>query len=160
MAFYHSSACGEVSATFRTSAVFAPSEPNILYIIPMKIDHIAIWVQNIEKVCEFYQKYFNATIGPLYHNPTKGFTSRFITFEGGARIEVMHRTDVESSIFYPHFGWCHVAISLGSKENVDKLTAQMEAEGITVVGKPRTTGDGYYESVVRDPEGNLIELTV
>lgn len=160
MAFYHSSACGEVSATFRTSAVFAPSEPNILYIIPMKIDHIAIWVQDIEKVCGFYQKYLGGIIQPEYHNPTKGFTSRFITFEGDARIEVMHRTDVESSIFYPHFGWCHVAISLGSKENVDKLTAQMEAEGITVVGKPRTTGDGYYESVVRDPEGNLIELTV
>ena len=124
------------------------------------VEHIAIWVQDIEKVCGFYQKYLGGAVQPEYHNPTKGFTSRFITFEGGARIEVMHRTDIESSISCPHFGWCHVAISLGSKENVDKLTAQMEAEGVTVVGQPRTTGDGYYESVVRDPEGNLIELTV
>ena len=126
----------------------------------MKIEHVAIWVRDIEKLCNFYQKYFNATIGPLYHNPVKGFSSRFITFDGGARLEVMNRGDIQSSISYPHFGWCHVAISLGSKENVDKLTAQMEDEGITVVGKPRTTGDGYYESVVQDPEGNLIELTV
>ncbi|MCQ2124009.1 MAG: VOC family protein [Fibrobacter sp.] len=124
------------------------------------VEHIAIWVQDIEKVCGFYQKYLGGIIQPEYHNPTKGFTSRFITFEGGARIEVMHRTDIESSISCPHFGWCHVAISLGSKENVDKLTAKMEAEGVTVVGQPRTTGDGYYESVVQDPEGNLLELTV
>lgn len=126
----------------------------------MKIDHIAIWVKNIDKVCEFYQKYFNGTIHPQYHNPTKGFTSRFITFEDGARLEVMNRTDIESSISYEHFGWCHLAISVGSKEIVDKLTAQMSKDGIIIVGQPRVTGDEYYESVVKDPEGNLVEITV
>ncbi|MCL4102793.1 VOC family protein [Fibrobacter sp. HC4] len=126
----------------------------------MKIDHVAIWVKDIEKVCAFYEKYLEATIHPEYHNPAKGFTSRFLTFDGGARIEVMHRNDIESPIPNPHSGWCHVAISLGSKDMVDKLTAQMEADGITIIGQPRTTGDGYYESVVQDPEGNLVELTV
>jgi len=126
----------------------------------MRIDHIAIWVQDIEKVCGFYHKYLGGTIHPEYHNHAKGFTSRFITFDGGARIEVMHRNDIEPSIYNPHFGWCHVAISLGSKDMVDKLTTQMEADGIAIVGQPRTTGDGYYESVVQDPEGNLVELTV
>ncbi|MCQ2092218.1 MAG: VOC family protein [Fibrobacter sp.] len=126
----------------------------------MKIDHVAIWVKDIEKVCTFYEKYLGATLHPEYHNPAKGFTSRFITFEGGARIEVMHRTDIASSISNTQLGWCHMAMSLGSKEMVDKLTAQMEADGITIVGQPRTTGDGYYESVVQDPEGNLVELTV
>lgn len=125
----------------------------------MRINHIALWVKDIEKVCLFYQKYFGGTIHPLYHNPIKGFTSRFITFEDGARIEVMNRTDIESSISYEHFGWCHLAISVGSKENVDKLTAQMSKEGISIVGNPRTTGDGYYESVVLDPEGNRVEIT-
>lgn len=126
----------------------------------MKIEHVAIWVQDIEKICGFYQKYFNATIGPLYHNPVKGFSSRFLTFDGGARLEIMNRRDIQSSISYEHLGWAHISLSLGSKEMVDKLTQQMEDEGITVVGKPRTTGDGYYESVVQDPEGNLIELTI
>ena len=132
----------------------------IMYIIPMKINHIAVWVRDIEKVCEFYQKYLGGNIQPEYHNPSKGFKSRFITFEENTRIEVMHRTDIESSISYPHFGWCHIAISLGSKEMVDKMTARMESNGITIVGKPRTTGDGYYESVVQDPEGNFVELTI
>ena len=140
----------------------------------MKIEHIAIWVRDIDKVCEFYRKYFGGVVQPLYHNPTKQFTSRFITFDDGARLEVMHRPDIcieqnvgidkivshETLSDTQHLGFTHLSFSVGSKEEVDRLTQQMSSEGIPVVGQPRTTGDGYYESVVLDPEGNRIEITV
>ena len=199
----------------------------------MKIEHMAIWVKDIDKVCEFYRKYFGGEVHPLYHNPAKQFTSRFITFKDGARLEIMHRPDINvgtlteskenidsktyvgtiSSIqsylnrlgnrtkyiwfcftrlirFHvkrpiasvatgssltgmtehedvglwrshsPNTGFAHLAFSVGSKEKVDHLTQQMSDDGITIVGQPRTTGDGYYESVVLDPEGNRIEITV
>lgn len=149
----------------------------------MKIEHVAIWVKDIDKVCEFYRKYFGEVIQPLYHNPTKQFTSRFITFDDGARLEIMHRPDInvgtltESKSNILGFGnvhtsvaaaltlrmfhveQFHLAFSVGSKEEVDRLTQQMSDDGITIAGQPRTTGDGYYESVVLDPEGNRIEIT-
>lgn len=140
----------------------------------MKIEHIAIWVKDIDRVCEFYRKYFGGVVQPHYHNPTKQFTSRFITFDDGARLEVMHRPDIdvernvgidkivshETLSDTQHLGFTHLSFSVGSKEEVDRLTQQMSSEGIPVVGQPRTTGDGYYESVVLDPEGNRIEITV
>ena len=149
----------------------------------MKIEHVAIWVKDIDNVCEFYRKYFGGVIQPLYHNPAKQFTSRFITFDDGARLEIMHRPDInvgtltESKSNILGFGnvhtsvaaaltlrmfhveQFHLAFSVGSKEKVDRLTQQMSDDGITIVGQPRTTGDGYYESVVLDPEGNRIEIT-
>ena len=192
----------------------------------MKIEHVAIWAKDIDKVCEFYRKYFGGVVQPLYHNPAKQFTSRFVTFEDGARLEIMHRPDIDvwtvtslqsnthrsanekmraffrfltSDVFHvkqsiasvatgrlrtgmtehetvghkvskqlqtekdqhaEHLGFTHVSFSVGSKEKVDHLTQQMSDDGITIVGQPRTTGDGYYESVVLDPEGNRIEITV
>ena len=134
----------------------------------MKIEHVAIWVRDIDKVCEFYRKYFGGVVHPIYHNPTKQFTSRFVTFDDGARLEVMHRPDicVERNIgtvemfHVEHLGFIHLSFSVGSKEEVDHLTQQMFSEGVPVVGQPRTTGDGYYESVVLDPEGNRIEITI
>ncbi|MBO5532923.1 MAG: VOC family protein [Fibrobacter sp.] len=129
----------------------------------MKIEHIAIWVQDIDKVCEFYRKYFGGVVGQLYHNPAKQFTSRFVTFETGARLEIMSRPDICSApgiMGKEHIGIAHLSFSVGSKEKVDQLTQQMSDDRITVVGEPRTTGDGYYESVVLDPEGNRIEITV
>ena len=207
----------------------------------MKIEHIAIWVKDIDKVCEFYRKYFGGVVHPIYHNPAKQFTSRFVTFDDGARLEVMPRPDIDvwtvtslqsnthrsankkmraffrfltSAVFHvkqsqteeatgnsftdifevqqvgsvgansiasvatgcshtgmteyehvghevsQHLGFTHLSFSVGSKEEVDRLTQQMSSEGIPVVGQPRTTGDGYYESVVLDPEGNRIEITV
>ena len=186
----------------------------------MKIEHIAIWVKDIDKVCEFYRKYFGGVVHPIYHNPAKQFTSRFITFDDGARLEVMHRPDINvgienvwtvtslqsdthrsanekmraffrfltSAVFHvkhaiasvatgcshtgmtehehvghevsQHLGFTHLSFSVGSKEEVDRLTQQISSEGVPVVGQPRTTGDGYYESVVLDPEGNRIEITV
>ena len=129
----------------------------------MKIEHIAIWVKDIDKVCEFYRQYFGGIVGQLYHNPAKQFTSRFVTFESGARLEIMHRPDIYSMskvMGEEHVGITHLSFSVGSKEKVDDLTQRMSRDGITVVGEPRTTGDGYYESVVLDPEGNRIEITV
>ena len=129
----------------------------------MRIEHVAIWVNDIDKVCEFYRKYFGGVVQPLYHNPAKQFTSRFVTFESGTRLEVMHRPDLDE-LFHvkhsEHLGFAHLCFSVGSKEDVDRLTRQMSEDGIQVVGQPRTTGDGYYESVVLDPEGNRIELTI
>ena len=129
----------------------------------MKIEHIAIWVKDIGKVCEFYQKYFGGNIQPLYHNPTKQFTSRFVTFEDGARLEVMNNPNVgtltESMFHVEHLGIAHISFSVGSKEKVDILTKEMSADGVTIVGEPRTTGDGYYESCVLAIEGNQSEIT-
>ena len=135
----------------------------------MKIEHIAIWVKDIDKVCEFYRKYFGGVVQSLYHNPTKQFTSRFVTFEDGTRLEIMHRPDItvgtlnRDCMFHveqEYLGYAHLSFSVGSKEEVDSLTQQMSNDGIQVVGQPRTTGDGYYESVVLDPEGNRVEITI
>lgn len=152
----------------------------------MKIEHVAIWAKDIDKICDFYHKYFDGVVHPVYHNPAKQFTSRFVTFESGARLEVMHRPDVgtvtslqsythrsanekmraffrflTSAVFHvEHCGLTHLSFSVGSKEGVDRLTQKMSDDGIQIVGQPRTTGDGYYESVVLDPEGNRVEVTV
>ena len=128
----------------------------------MKIEHIAIWVQDIDKVCEFYRKYFGGVVHPIYHNPAKQFTSRFVTFESGARLEIMHHSNVgpEAMFHVEHCGLTHLSFSVGSKEEVDRLTRQMTDDGIQIVGEHRTTGDGYYESVVLDPEGNRVEITI
>ena len=138
----------------------------------MKIEHVAIWAKDIDKVCDFYHKYFDGEVQPLYHNPAKQFTSRFVTFESGARLEIMHRPDIEGAsktqeLFHvkqseiaERLGFAHLSFSVGSKEEVDRLTQKMSDDGIQVVGQPRTTGDGYYESVVLDPEGNRVEVTI
>jgi len=127
----------------------------------MKIEHIAIWVKDLEKMKVFYQDYFNMNCNTRYENKKKGFTSYFLSFEDGARIEIMHRADIADQIRNRGIiqGLTHIAISVGSKEMVDGLTEKIRHDGYEIYGEPRTTGDGYYESVVLDPEGNLIEIT-
>lgn len=126
----------------------------------IKIEHVAYWVEDLEQIKVFYETFFKASSGKLYENKRKGFRSYFLTLGEGTRIEIMQRADILDHDNKGHvLGLAHIALSLGSKSNVDKLTNDMEKEGIKVVGMPRTTGDGYYESVVADPEGNLIELT-
>lgn len=128
----------------------------------MKIEHLAIWVKDLEKSKEFYIKYFSMQCSDKYINVKKNFTSYFLSFKGtSTRIEIMNRPDIinfggEHSI---SIGLTHFSISLGSKKKVDSLTEQLRSDGYNVVGEPRTTGDGYYESVVEDCEGNHIELT-
>lgn len=128
----------------------------------MKIEHLAIWVLDLEKMREFYMKFFQVKSNEKYFNPKKKFSSYFLSFENGARIEIMHRPDISEILekFDSKIGLAHFAISVGSKEKVDSLTESIRESGYRVIGEPRTTGDGYYESVIADPEGNLIELTV
>lgn len=124
----------------------------------MHIEHIALWVKNLELVKDFYCDYFGASANDIYHNPTKGFKSYFLTFTDGARLEIMSRTDVAEGHAPEMLGWAHIAFSVGSKEKVDQLTNQLIQDGYICQSQPRTTGDGYYESVVEDPEGNWVEI--
>ncbi len=128
----------------------------------IKIEHIAIWVQNLELMKDFYIQYFNARSGSKYTNPKTGFVSYFISFgENGPRLELMSKPGIE--MFEGkrglNFGLAHFAISLGRKEKVDELTERFRNDKFIICSEPRTTGDGYYESVVLDPEGNYLEIT-
>lgn len=127
----------------------------------MRIEHIAMYVNELEKTKEFFVKYFNATPNEGYHNKTSDFRSYFLSFDDGARLEIMNKPkieDVEKTL--TRTGYIHVAFSLGSREAVDKLTAQMKNDGYEVISGPRTTGDGYYESCIIGIEGNQIEITI
>lgn len=126
-----------------------------------KIEHVAMYCHNLETIKEFYEKYFGCKSGPKYINIAKGFDSYFLSFEDGSRLEIMTKTSVNESINPKELlGLTHLAISVGSKESVDNLTKKIESDGYQVVGQPRTTGDGYYESVILDPELNRIEITI
>ncbi|KAF1302592.1 VOC family protein [Enterococcus saccharolyticus] len=125
----------------------------------MRIEHIAIWVQDLEKMKNFYEKYFHAVSNEKYHNKKTGFQSYFLTFESGARIELASKQFLSNRVV-DALGYTHVAISVGSKEKVDEFVEQFIKDGYPLLNGPRTTGDGYYEAVIQDPEGNLIELTV
>ena len=122
------------------------------------IDHIAIWVEDLEKMREFYCKYFDGVSNQKYENRVKGFESYFISFDGTTRIELMKRKDIEERIYKEILGLAHLAFKVGSKEKVNELTEIFRKDGYKIIGEPRTTGDGYYESVILDPEGNRIEL--
>lgn len=127
----------------------------------MKIEHIAMYVNNLEAARDFFVKYFEAKSNAGYHNKTTGFRSYFLAFDDGARLEIMTRpnmADDEKSL--QRTGYIHLAFSVGSREKVDELTARLKADGYEVVSEPRTTGDGYYESCVVGVEGNQIEITV
>jgi lactoylglutathione lyase len=124
----------------------------------MHIDHIAIWTDNLENEKNFFLKYFECTVNEKYVNPHKQFSSYFITFEGGARIELMNRPDIKKERRGETLGIVHFAVDAGSREKVDMMTAIFVNDGYRVVSVPRVTGDGYYESVVLDPEDNLIEI--
>jgi lactoylglutathione lyase len=125
----------------------------------MKLNHIALWVHDLKSEASFYCKYFNGTTGPEYFNPNRGFRSCFITFDSDARLELMHMDSIEP-LHSVSQGWNHVAFSVGSKEMVDSLTERFRLDGHKVVSGPRTTGDGYYESAILDPEGNQVEVTI
>ncbi|MDO5582151.1 MAG: VOC family protein [Planctomycetia bacterium] len=127
----------------------------------MRIDHIALYVKDLERTREFFQSYFQARSNNGYRNPKSGLRTYFLTFEDGTRLEIMTRSDLEDpekSEF--RTGYIHLAFSLGSSEAVDSITKRLADDGFTVLSGPRTTGDGYYESCVLGPEGNILELTV
>lgn len=127
----------------------------------MKIEHIAMYVNNLENVKNFFVNYFNASANNGYHNRTTGFRSYFLTFTNGARLEIMSRPQMDDNEkTVARTGYIHLAFSVGSKEQVDALTARLQKDGYEVISGPRTTGDGYYESCIIGPEGNQIEITV
>lgn len=127
----------------------------------MKIEHTAMYVNDFEAARDFFIKYFNGHANGGYHNPVTGFRSYFISFDDGARLEIMNKpemADQEKSL--NRTGYSHIAFSVGSREDVDKLTRQLRADRYEVISGPRTTGDGYYESCIVAVEGNQIEITV
>ncbi len=129
----------------------------------MHIEHIAIWVKDLEKMRVFYEKYFNGKSNEKYRNEKKGFESYFISFDSGARLELMQMPNIPDSkndIYEQFMGLIHFAISVGTKETVDNLTEILQNDGFEIIGQPRWTGDGYYESVILDPEQNRIEITI
>ncbi|WP_350289636.1 VOC family protein [uncultured Croceitalea sp.] len=128
----------------------------------MRIEHLAIWVTDLEGMKEFYEDYFYAVAGEKYHNPNKNFTSYFLSFSEGSRLELMQKPQIPLLVDQEkeRLGIIHFALSVGSKQKVDDLTERLRKDGFSVIGEARTTGDGYYESVVLDPERNRIEITV
>lgn len=127
----------------------------------MKIDHIAIWAEDIELLREFYMMYFNMSCNDRYVNPKKNFSSYFLSFaDGETRIEIMNIPGkVDPASRGDLKGLAHFAVSVGGKERVDEMARRFKENGVTILSDPRTTGDGYYECVVADPEGNYIEIT-
>jgi lactoylglutathione lyase len=128
----------------------------------MQIEHLALWVHDLESMRDFYLKYFDTTSGEKYVNPAKQFTAYFILFgKGKTRLELMTRPDITTIDGKRGFkmGLAHFTISVGGKDQVNALTERLRKDNFTIFDEPRTTGDGYYESVVLDPEGNYLEIS-
>ena len=126
----------------------------------MKIDHVAMYVWDLEGAKEFFVRFFQAKPNDMYHNPKTGLKTYFLSFDDSSRLEIMNRPDMKEKpldIFYQ--GLIHLSFKFGSKEKVDELTKKLHEAGYEVLSGPRVTGDGYYESTVADPEGNCIEIS-
>ena len=126
----------------------------------MRIEHVAMYVNDLEKEKAFFETYFDAKAGDKYVHEEIGFSSYFLEFQDGARLELMHNTEMDDIEKYrKRTGFIHIAFTVGGKEDVDRITEIIKNDGYEVISGPRTTGDGYYESCILDPEGNQIEVT-
>lgn len=127
----------------------------------MRIEHVALWTHDLEPMRAFYERWFAATSNARYDSATTpGFSSYFLSFPaGGARLELMRLPQLAPAAKHPAVGYAHIAVSVGSRDEVDALVERMRADGVHIQSKPRTTGDGYYEAVVLDPDGNRVEVT-
>lgn len=124
------------------------------------LNHIGLYVEDIEEARRFFEKYFDAKAGGKYHNPRKSFSSYLLSFGDGAKLEIMTKPDLSVvKARTNNYGYAHISISVGSKENVDLTTQKLVADGYRNIDGPRTTGDGFYESTILDAEGNVIEIT-
>ncbi|HOU27764.1 MAG TPA: VOC family protein [Paludibacteraceae bacterium] len=131
--------------------------------MPVTLHHIGIWVDDLHKMRQFYEHYFSAHCSKKYINPITNFSSYFLSFgNDSTRIELMCRVDttIEPTKRGIMKGYAHIALSVGSTSKVNQLTENLRNDHYKIVSEPRTTGDGYYESIVLDPEGNYIEITV
>ena len=124
------------------------------------IEHVAVWVRDLEPMRAFYTEALGGSAGALYENPASGFQSYFVSFGEGARLELMHRPALLPSAPEGSGGYAHIALALGGRDAVDAAVAALHGRGVPIESAPRVTGDGYYEAVVLDPEGNRVELTV
>lgn len=126
----------------------------------MHIEHIGMYVNDLERAKAFFVKYFNATAGVQYHNKITNFRSYFLSFDNGTRLEIMNKPEMKTgSAALVHAGYIHIAFCLGSSDAVDHLTERLKNDGYEVISGPRTTGDGYYESCIIGIDGNQIEIT-
>ena len=128
----------------------------------MRIEHAALWTRDLERLRAFYERHFDARAGARYASATRsGFVSYFLSFpSGGARIELMALPELQDASAAPAVGYAHLALSVGSREAVDALAARLREAGVRISSGPRETGDGYYEAVIEDPDGNSVEITV
>lgn len=127
----------------------------------MRIDHLAIWTSDLEGLRNFYMHYFDASSNEIYHNHSREFRSYFLSFGGDCRLELMEMPGIPKSKDNPikqFTGIIHFAIKVGSKDKVDQLTKELKKDGFKIIGEPRTTGDGCYESIFLDPDGNRVEI--
>lgn len=125
------------------------------------LNHIGLYVNDLEASKRFFERYFDAKSGEKYHNPRKSFSSYMLSFDGGAALEIMTKPSL--NLLYErtnNYGYAHISISVGSKEMVDEITNRLSDDGFHRLDGPRITGDGYYESAILDAEGNVIEITV
>jgi lactoylglutathione lyase len=128
----------------------------------IRIDHVALWTRDVDRLVAFYCTYFAGNAGDRYVNTTKGFESRFVSFDSGARLEIMKTTSlrpVEPGPGAQRMGLTHLALSVGSENDVNQLIERLRHDGHPIVDNPRRTGDGYYEGVALDPDGNRVEIT-
>lgn len=125
----------------------------------MKLSHVALWTDRLEELREFYCRYFGGRSNEKYVNPAKAFESYFIAFDGGVSLELMRKAGIDEAPRQVYLGLCHMAFELPDREAVVELTERLRADGCKIAGEPRVTGDGFFESVIADPEGNLVELT-
>lgn len=127
----------------------------------MRVEHVALYVNDLEATRDFFINYLEGHSNDGYHNSCTGFSSFFISFDDGARLEIMNKpgmADAPKEI--SRTGYAHIAFSVGSKDRVDQLTARFKEDGYEIISGPRTTGDGYYESCIVAIEENLIEITI